>query len=445
MLGHSSIATTRTPTLTFFQICRIGRLALWRTRCSRLYGPRATSPQIFLICGTFLFKKSAVYKKPVEDPAPLSLTSNTNPEGSSTPPREQDVPMLLQGINDLPLEISLHPPQETFLSANPHAPRPDFVLIARWEDSKRLFLVEYKSSSTPKALEAAIQQARRSAEVESYLPMVVVPYLSPRALDRLREEKVSGIDLSGNCLVVVPGEWFIRSTGAKNRYPAGAPIKNVYRGTSSLVARVFFARSAFPSVQGVLTEIRSRGGKTTLSTVSKALKGLEEDLLVGRGEVIRVLQPDRLLEVLLENYRTPVVRRRLPIKVTDREGNLRQFARNARKSDVYVAGDLPSRYVVLPTTDDVTRVYASSLGAVTEGVEFEEYSRFPNVELVEIEDQTVYFDLDEEDGIPWISALQTYLILASGGKREQEAAAQIRPDLIAAAGGTDRGVGGEPG
>jgi hypothetical protein len=69
-----------------------------------------------------------------------------------------------------------------------------------------------------------------------------------------------------------------------------------------------------------------------------------------------------------------------------------------------------------------------------------------NVELVEVEDQTVYFDPDEEDGFPWISALQTYLILASGGKREQEAAAQIRPDLIAAAGGgTDRGVGGEPG
>jgi hypothetical protein len=275
--------------------------------------------------------------------------------------------------------------------------------------------------------------------------MVVVPYLSPRALDRLREEKVSGIDLSGNCLVVVPGEWFIRSTGAKNRYPARASIKNVYRGVSSLVARVFFARPDFPSVQDILNEILSRGGKITLPTVSKALKGLEEDLLVGREEIIRVLQPDRLLDLLLENYRAPVVGRRLQIKVTDREGTFRQFARNARESNVYVAGDLPSRYVVLPTTDDVRRIYASSVEAVTEGVEFEEYSRFPNVELVEVEDQTVYFDPDEENGFPWISALQTYLILASGGKREQEAAAQIRPDLIAAAGGTDRGVGGGPG
>lgn len=382
----------------------------------------------------------------MEDLARLSLTSNTNSEGNSTPLRERDMPMLLlQGMDDLPLGISLHPLQETFISANPRGPRTDSVLVARWEDSERLFLVEYKSSSTPKALEAAIQKARRSAEVGPYLPMIVVPYLSPRALDRLREEKISGIDLSGNCHIVVPGEWFIRSTGAKNRYPAGAAIKNVYRGTSSLVARVFFARSAFPSVQDVLNEILSRGGTITLSTVSKALKGLEEDLLVGREEIIRVLQPGRLLEMLLENYRAPVVRRRLMIKVTDREVTLRRFTRNARESDVYVAGDLPSRYVVLPTTDEVTRVYASSIGAITEGVEFEEDSRFPNIELVEIEDQTVYFDLDEEGGFPWISALQTYLILASGGKREQEAAAQIRPDLIAASGATGQSRRGERG
>ena len=259
--------------------------------------------------------------------------------------------------------------------------------------------------------------------------MVVVPYLSPRALDRLNEERVSGIDLSGNYLIVVPGRWFVRNTGAKNRYPARTPIRNVYRGTSSLVSRVFFARSEFPSVQEVLNEIQGRGGRITLPTVSKALKVLEDDLLIERGDSIRILQPDRMLDLLLENYRAPTVRRSLRLKVPDLKDTLHQFAQNARDSDVYVAGDLPSRYVVLPTTDDIVRIYASSLEAVTKGVDFEEYSRFPDIELVELEDQTVYFDPNEEDGFPWISALQTYLMLASGGKREQEAAAQIRPDL----------------
>ena len=359
----------------------------------------------------------------------MSPTSFTSLEDGSTPPREQDVPVLLQETIDLPLEISLRSSQETPLPTASRGVRPDFVLTAKWEDIECSFAVEYKSSSTPKALEAAIQQARRSSEIGPYLPMVVVPYLSPRALDRLSEEKVSGIDLSGNYLIVVPGRWYVRNTGAKNRYPAKTPIRNVYRGTSSLVSRVFFARSEFPSVQEVLNEIQGRGGRITLSTVSKALKVLEDDLLIERGDSIRLLQPDRMLDLLLENYRAPTVRRSLRLKVPDLKDTLHQFAQNARDSDVYVAGDLPSRYVVLPTTDDIARVYASSLEAVTKGVDFEEYSRFPDVELVEIEDQTVYFDPNEEDGFLWISALQTYLMLASGGKREQEAAAQIRPDL----------------
>lgn len=367
----------------------------------------------------------------------MSPTSFTSLEDRPTPPGERDVPILLRETVDLPLEISLRSSRETSSSTASRVVRPDFVLTAKWEDIECLFAVEYKSSSTPRALEAAIQQARRYAEVGSYLPMVVVPYLSPRALDRLGEEKVSGIDLSGNYLIVVPGRWFVRNTGAENRYPARTPIRNVYRGTSSLVSRVFFARSKFTTVREVLNEIQDRGGSITLPTVSKALKVLEDDLLIERGEGIRLLQPDRMLDLLLENYRAPVVRRSLRIKVPDPKDALQRFARNAKDSDIHVAGNLPSRYVVLPTTDDTVRVYASSLEAVTEGVEFEESSRFPDVELVEIEDQTVYFDPSEEGGFPWISALQTYLMLASGGKREQEAAAQLRPDLTGA-GSRDR-------
>jgi hypothetical protein len=262
--------------------------------------------------------------------------------------------------------------------------------------------------------------------------MVIVPYLSPRALDRLAEEKVSGIDLSGNGLVVVPGEWFIRNTGEKNRFPAGTPIKNVYRGASSLVARVFFAHPAYSSVREILEEIQRRGGEITLSTVSKALKGLEEDLLVGRGGTIRLLQPERMLDLLLQNYRAPEITRRRRVRVPDRWRVLRQFAQNAQEYSVSVIGDLPSRYVIMPESEDFMRVYTTSIESTTQGVELEDTSRFPNMELIEARDQGVYFDPSTEQQFPFISPLQTYLMLAAGGKREQEAASQLRPDLIAA-------------
>lgn len=309
---------------------------------------------------------------------------------------------------------------------------PDLVLTAEWEGKEHSFIVEFKSTSTPKALEASMQQARRYAAGSPYLPMVVVPYLGPRALDRLAEEKVSGIDLSGNGLVVVPGEWFIRNTGEKNRFPAGTPIKNVYRGASSLVARVFFARPAYSSVREILEEIQRRGGEITLSTVSKALKGLEEDLLVGRGETIRLLQPERLLDLLIQNYQAPTITRRRCVKVPDRWRTLQQFAQNAQEHGFSIVGDLPSRYVIMPESEDFMRVYTTSIKSTTQGVELEDASRFPNMELIETRDQAVYFDPGEEQQFPFISPLQTYLMLAAGGKREQEAASQLRPDLIAA-------------
>jgi hypothetical protein len=368
----------------------------------------------------------------------LKPLSHSDLANRAEPPNEQDTPAFLDGSRFLPLQISVLRPEAIGLLPELPRLRPDFLLTAEWEGKEHTFIVEYKKSSTPKALEAAIQQARRYAEAGPYLPMVIVPYLNPIALDRLAEEQVSGIDLSGNGLVIVPGEWFVRSTGAKNRFSSGAPIKNVYRGTSSLVARVFFARPSFSSVQEIFDEIQRRGGKTTLSTVSKALKGLEEDLVVERGATIRLLQLGRMLDLLLENYRDPVIRRRLRIRVSDRSRSFRQFAQNARESGASVAGDLPSRYVIMPASEEAIRVYTSSIGEITRDVEFEETSRFPNVELVETEDQTVYFDPNEEEGFIWISPLQTYLKLAKGGKREQEVATQLRSDLLEASRQLDR-------
>lgn len=310
--------------------------------------------------------------------------------------------------------------------------RPDFVLTAEWKGKKFSFVAECKSSSTPRTIEAAVQQARSYSEASQYLPMIVVPYLNPAALDRLADREVSGIDLSGNGLVVVPGEWFVRSTGAKNSFPASAPIKNVYRGVSSLVARVFFSRSTFSSVQEVLGEIQRRGGKTTLSTVSKALSGLEEDLLIGREKSIRVLQPERLLDRLVENHRDPGGRNRRSVRVSDTQRTLWQFAHNARESGASVVGYIPSRYVIMPESGDMVRVYASSIEQITRGAELDETSRFPNIELCETDEPTVYFNPVEDEDFLWTSLLQTYLMLAKGGKREQDAAQQLRPGLIKA-------------
>jgi len=63
--------------------------------------------------------------------------------------------------------------------------------------------------------------------------------------------------------------------------------------------------------------------------------------------------------------------------------------------------------------------------------DFEETNRFPNVEFLETDDPTVYFDRRDTGPIPIISPLQAYLELSKGGKREKEAAEPLRGDLLA--------------
>lgn len=257
-----------------------------------------------------------------------------------------------------------------------------------------------------------------------------MPYLSPDALDRLAAESVSGIDLSGNGVVTVPGEWFVYRNGAKNRFPSSAPIKNVFRGASSLVPRVLLLSQSFSSVGDVLEEIERRGGTITLPTVSKVLKVLEEELLVGREETIRVLDVKRLLDTLTLNYRGATIRRRLKGKVASVEATLPKLMATAEEAGLSLAGSDPTRYAIMPGDERVTTIYASSIDKVLGGADFTETSRFPNIELLETDDQLVYFDRRRADVFYWTSPLQVYLELAAGGKRERETSEQIRQDLL---------------
>src|SRR5258708_23864018 len=109
----------------------------------------------------------------------------------------------------------------------------------------------------------------RQNDAKKFYPMVVAPYLSKPQLQELADKKISAIDLSGNVLLIVPGELFVERIGNPKRFPSNSPIKNVYRGTSSIVGRVMLSRSEDASVREVYEETKRRGGQITLATVSK--------------------------------------------------------------------------------------------------------------------------------------------------------------------------------
>ncbi len=307
---------------------------------------------------------------------------------------------------------------------------PDLAVRLAWGDWSEWFMGEIKISSTPKSVEAGLAMAQQYA-TGTGLPLLVVPFLSRKALERCMEAGVSAIDLGGNAAVLVPGRLAVVRTGAPNQYPESRDIKQVYRGKSSLVPRVFFCSRSFSSVGSIREEIQARGARISLATVSKVLKRLEEDLMIRRGATIDLLQPDLLLDRLAEEYARDRVQpagsvdvaldpgpeslRRL--KMACEEMNLRCVAASTGSSDP------------VPETGPLA-VYVERISPVLEALGLEPVLRFGTTRLLESSDLRLYIDRREEAGFYWASPVQRYLELVTGGKRERELSGVLRQRVL---------------
>jgi hypothetical protein len=160
---------------------------------------------------------------------------------------------------------------------------------------------------------------------------------------------------------------------------------------------------------------------------------LEEDLIILRENTIKLMQPDKLLEKLGQNYDKPIVRRGIRMKVSEDEGTLLELLLKISKDiDLpLVATGLSSvtQYAVMQR-GDLFSVYCPHLEPLLELLPGDQTNRFPNLELLETEDETVYFDAQQEGGFWWTSPVQVYLELISGDKRDREAAEQVKSLLM---------------
>jgi hypothetical protein len=274
------------------------------------------------------------------------------------------------------------------------------------------------------------------------LPMLIMPYLSQGHLQELEAAGLSGIDLCGNGVVIAPNKFSIFRSGKTNRFPSSAPIKNVYRKNSSMVGRAFLIRAGYGTVQEICAEINRRNllvnrwdkGPMNLSTVSKSLKILEEDLIVGRNGSICLLQPEKLLEKLTENYVSPKIRERVRLKVSEETGPMQELlVRQARKlgMPLVATGSSSVAQFSVMQRGDILSVYCPRLDILGAQLPGNRVDRFPNLELLETEDEPVYFDAGEKGGFWWASPVQVYLELMSGDKRDRETAEQVKSFLLA--------------
>jgi hypothetical protein len=341
-------------------------------------------------------------------------------------------------------KIELPPVSFRFLEDQPGEGRDrrfDAVVEASWQGKTARFAVECKALSTPKAVQDGVNMLKSSPLPKGYYGMLFVPFLSERQLQDLEREGISGIDLCGNGVVFVPGKFAAFRSGGKNRFPSSAPIKNIYRRNSSMVGRAFLLCAGYKTVQEIRAAVNQRNllvnrwdkKPMSLSTVSKALKTLEQDLIVTREPTIRLLQPDKLLEKLYENYEPPTVRERVRLKISEESGNvLDLLSKQSQALDLpLVASGTSSvtRYAVMQR-GDLLSVYCPRVELLLDRLPGSRSARFPNLEIVETEDETVYFDAREERDFWWASPVQVYLELMAGDKRDQETAEQVKSFIL---------------
>lgn len=317
----------------------------------------------------------------------------------------------------------------------------DALVEASWRDSTARFAVECKALSTPKAFQDGLNLLKSSSLPKGYRPMLMLPFLNERQLQELEQEGISGIDLCGNGVVVVPGAFAIFRSGEKNRFSSSAPIKNIYGKNSSMVGRVFLTRTVYDTVQGLCAEINLRNllvnrwdkKPMSLSTVSKALKALEQDLIVERKGIIRLLQPDKLLEKLSENYVPPKIKERVRLKVPEGSGTIPELLREQSQDlglPLVAAGTSSVAQFAVMQRGDLLSVYCPRLETLLDRLPGSQSDRFPNLELIETEDETVYFDGGKEGDFWWASPVQVYLELMAGDKRDRETAEQVKSFIL---------------
>ncbi len=317
----------------------------------------------------------------------------------------------------------------------------DAFVEAEWQENIARFAVECKALSTPRAFQDSVNFLKSISLTGDFLPMLFMPFLSERRLQELEREGLSGIDLCGNGVVVVPGTFAMFRSGGKNRFPSSALIKNIYRKNSSMVGRAFLLCAGYHSVQEIRTKINQRNllvnrwnkKPMSLSTVSKVLKALQDDLIVTRKETIRLLQPVKLLEKLRNNYDPPAVKERVRLKISEENGEVWKLLSNQSQ-----ALDLPlmasgtssvARYTVMQR-GDLLSVYCPKVEVLLKRLPGSQSDRFPNLELLETEDETIYFDARKEESFWWASPVQVYLELMAGDKRDQETAEQLKTSIL---------------
>jgi hypothetical protein len=310
-------------------------------------------------------------------------------------------------------------------------------------------LVEIASVATPKNI---LQKSRQlsdnisKANKPDIIPLLIAPYIGKKQAQMLEDKSISWIDLSGNMSVRVSNKIYIERTGQKNQFPDTAPIKKIFQGTSSLVSRALLLRSeGFPSLYEIVDFINERNANITLSTVSKVLKSLEEELLVKRSgtlltETIYVIDKGKLLDRLTEGYINSTDRKkRKTYRYAIEDSNKLFFSFYERQIDYAVCGFYAAQIKGLAVTDQIT-LFVKDIEQVKKAsrnnwIKITPDVEFGNLNIIEARDPGVWFNVPRltynREAV--VDDIELYLEMMADTPRGPKIAEQLKQRILSKA------------
>ena len=268
----------------------------------------------------------------------------------------------------------------------------------------------------------ALQTLVRSTmlDVEPQDTVIITRHISTSIFEHFKNTGVSLIDINGNYLI--QNEHFVAiRLDRPNEYPTSRRIKQLFANETGVVARLLALESArtFYSVNDVYQALLERGGEVSLSTVSRALRGLEGELVILKSRArIETVQPDVVLRQLVDNYSPPHIIKTWHIKVPadHKTAFIHDIIQDTRW--VWDGATSASSWLNTPLTTPSLLVGADVDHTTMLALEELSSKRFYNTVVHATTDSFPFFDA--RSGVA--SPLETLLTLAQGDKRDQELA-----------------------
>ncbi len=333
-------------------------------------------------------------------------------------------------------QVGFPPLVFTEVQMNPSSKREDAyadaIVKVSFEGMDLSFLTELQVASTPKLVLAGAVKISRAATVLKMQPLLIIPYLSEDNTKLLQDLKVNCIDLCGNGFIHIAGRLCIARSGKPNRFREAQGNRNVFRGNSSVAARAFLLKSEFASLNDLHAFILAHNSSITLSTVSKVVTSLEQDIVISKvAKRLRLLQPDKLLELLSNHYRAPKAVGYWRGKVGEDPSKFWQKLSEA--SDTGIAaichtGRSSTEHYATAAEGNIQSFYidvAPEKILASCNVSGEETNRFPDLELIQVDETWPFFDMRPTKHGFIASPIEVYLELSNGDKRQQQTAKQL--------------------